>query len=198
MPGGVRSLDGMWSRDMKPTTIEKLSVLMLCEIYKKLDIQDSFDPKLVAQAVGDDDMWVLGWAYSGTFPEIDTPEEVVFVGDIFDMFSFLDEGYKDLSAEDKARVDASSDHATAWLTFSGYDGNNEWRYLSIANTMVNRLDRYTRFKEVANTNSHCPMVDLYARMDAVFKPIRNTLIMRTMSADEIIRVISEAVHPDNR
>lgn len=181
-----------------PTTIDKLTIAMLCDLHKKLGVESRFDLDLVTQAVDDDDMWVLGWAYSNTFPEIDTPKEVVFVGNVFDMFSFVGEGYEALSTEDKARVDASNEHVAAWLSFSGYDGNNEGRYRGIAETMVNRLGRYTRFKDVANTNSHCPMVGIYGRMYDAFEPIRKTLIMRGMSADEIIQVVSEAIHPDNR
>lgn len=181
-----------------PTVIEKLTIAMLCDLHKKLAVESRFDLDLVTQAVDDDDMWVLGWAYSNTFPEIDTPPEVIFVGNVFDMFSFLERGYEALSPDGKAKVDASSDHVAAWLTFSGYDGNNEGRYRGIAETMVNRLDRYTRFKDVANKNSHCPMVGAYTRMYATFEPIRETLIMREMSAAEIIQVVSEAVHPDNR
>lgn len=184
--------------ELKPTPIEKLTVTMLCEIYKKLGIEDSVDPDLVEQAVNSDDMWVLGWAYPMMFPEVDTPEEVAFVGNVFDMFSFIGAGYANLSPEDKARVDDSSPHSKAWLTFSGYDGNNEGEYLSIANTLVNRLDRFTEFADVAAQNSHCPVFDRYSRMYSAFEPIRRDLSMRGMSADEIIRVISEAVHPANR
>lgn len=184
--------------ELKPTPIEKLTVTMLCEIHRKLGIDDGLDPDLVEQAVNSDDMWVLGWAYPAMFPEIDTPDKVSLVGNVFDMFSFVAAGYADLSPEDKARVDDSTPHAEAWLSFSGYDGNNEAEYLSIANTMVNRLDRFTEFAEVAGKNSHCPTVERYSRMYAAFEPIRRNLVMRLMDADEIIRVIGEAVHPANR
>ncbi len=183
---------------MKPTPMEKLTVTMLCQIYAKLGIEDGLDPELVEQAVNSDSMWVLGWAYPMMFPEIETPDEVIFVGNVFDMFSFIGAGYAELSPADKARVDDSTPHAEAWLTFAGYDGNNEGEYLSIANTMVNRLDRFTEFSDVANKNSHCPSIERYARMYAAFDPIRQNLVMRSMTADEIIQVIREAIHPDNR
>lgn len=181
-----------------PTVIEKLTIALLCDLHKKLEVESRFDLSLVTQAVDDDDMWVLGWAYSNTFPEIETPPEVVFVGNVFDMFSFIGRGYEALSPDDRAKVDGSSEHVAAWLTFSGYDGNNEGRYRSLAETMVNRLDRYVNFKDVANQNSHCPMVGVYSRMFAAFEPIRETVIRREMTADEIIRVVSEAIHPNNR
>ncbi len=183
---------------MKPTTMEKLTITMLCQISSKLGIEDGLDPVLVEQAVSCDDMWVLGWAYPMMFPEITTPDEVAFVGDVFDMFSFIGAGYAELSPADKKRVDESSSHAAAWLSFAGYDGNNEGRYMSIAHTMVERLDRFSEFKGIANRNSHCPSVERYARMYAAFESMRSDIVMRTMDADEIIQVISEAVHPDNR
>lgn len=183
---------------MKPTPMEKLTVTMLCQIHAKLGIEDGLDPELVEQAVNSDSMWILGWAYPMMFPEVETPDEVIFVGNVFDMFSFVGAGYGQLSPGDKARVDESTPHAAAWLSFAGYDGNNEGEYLSIANTMVNRLDRYTEFSEVASKNSHCPSIKRYARMYAAFEPIRRNLVMRAMNADEIIQVIGEAIHPDNR
>jgi uncharacterized protein YfbU (UPF0304 family) len=185
-----------WRKEM-PTVIEKLTIAMLCDLHKKLGVESRYDLDLVTQAVDDDDLWILRWAYN-EFNEIDNPEEVVFVGNVFDMFSFIERGYAALSPDDKAKVDQSSDHVAAWLTFSGYDGNNESRYLGIADTLVNRLDRFTNFKDVADKNSHCPMVDLYGRMYAAFEPIRKNVIMREMTADEIIQVVSEAVHPENR
>lgn len=180
-----------------PTIIEKLTIAMLCDLHKKLGVESRYDLDLVTQAVDDDDFWILKWAYN-EFYEVDIPREVSFVGNVFDMFSFIERGYRALSPDEKAKVDQSSDHVAAWLAFSGYDGNNEGRYRRIADTMVNRLDRYTDFKDVANKNSHCPMVGIYTRMYAAFEPIRATLIGRELTADEIIRVVSEAPHPDNR
>lgn len=48
---------------MQPTATEQLILHMLCDIYKKLGITDSFDPDLIASAVSSDDCWVLDWAY---------------------------------------------------------------------------------------------------------------------------------------
>jgi hypothetical protein len=54
---------------MQPTAVEKLTVLMLCEIFKKLDIKDSFDPDLISRAVSSDDIWVLNWKYDIRRPQ---------------------------------------------------------------------------------------------------------------------------------
>ena len=49
---------------MKLTNPEKLILIMLSEIYKKLDIQDGIDPKFVESAIYSDNTWGFEWKYS--------------------------------------------------------------------------------------------------------------------------------------
>lgn len=65
------------------------------------------------------------------------------------MFSFVGAGYAQLSPADKARVDESTPHAAAWLSFAGYDGNNEGEYPAddvrlLTKAAVDALDRIFR------------------------------------------------------
>ena len=77
------------------------------------------------------------------------------------------------------------------VKFIGFDGNNETEYMGIARFLVEKMDRFTRFKG-REMNSHCPIIDAYARMFTVFEPIRKTLIGRKLSTDEIISILKAA------
>jgi uncharacterized protein len=50
---------------MKLTDDEKLILLMLSEIYEKLDVYGETDPKFVRSTILDDMLWGLTWRYSG-------------------------------------------------------------------------------------------------------------------------------------
>lgn len=49
---------------MKYTQQEKLQTLMLCEIFKALEIKDSFNSDLIYKAIQSDQYWALDWEYS--------------------------------------------------------------------------------------------------------------------------------------
>jgi uncharacterized protein YfbU (UPF0304 family) len=183
---------------MQPTAIEQLTVQMLCAIYKKLEIEDSFDPDLVSSAVASNDLWVLDWAYDIRDEHTVRPPHVTAVLNTLDMYSFLRDSYNGLSADDLALVEVELPRAEGQIRFPGYDGNNETEYLSAARYLVEDLDRFETMRDVATVNSHFPVVDMYARMYEVFEPIRVGLVHRLMSPQEIIAVLSASVHPDNR
>lgn len=183
---------------MQPTAVEKLTVLMLCEIFKKLEIENSFDPDLISQAISSGDTWVLDWKYGIRDEGSVRPPHVREVGDTLDMYSFLRDSFQRLDEGDQAKVEAAVPNARASVTFHGYDGNNETEYLSAARYMVDHLDAFESMKDVATRNSHMPVVEMYARMFGAFEPIRANLVGRLMNAEEIIEVLAAKTHPDNR
>ncbi|UZE27759.1 YfbU family protein [Pseudomonas asplenii] len=183
---------------MQPTAIEQLTVQMLCAIYKKLDITDSFDPDLVASAISGNDLWVLDWAYDIRDENTSTPPHVKSVVDTLDMYSFLRDSFNALSPDEQALVEAEVPGGSTGVQFFGYDGNNETEYRSAARYLVEDLDRFGSMRDVATLNSHCPVVERYERMYEVFEPIRGSLVQRLMSPEEIISVLAAQLHPDNR
>lgn len=183
---------------MNPTVTEKLILQMLCDIHKRLDIQDSYDPTLISKALASDDYWVLDWAYDISEPGTPTPPHVTAVVDALDMYSFLKESFEALSPQQREALEAAVPNVAARIDFPGFDGNNEGRYRTAARYLVNELDRFESMKDVADRNSHTRMVDVYGRMVAVFEPIRDGLIDRLMNVDEIVQVLDARIHPANR
>lgn len=174
---------------MQPSATEQLILHMLCDIYKKLGITDSFNPDLIASAISSDDCWVLNWAYDIKDEGDDNPPHVIATGNALEMYSFLSEGFNALDAQGKGIVVAAVPSAVGGVEFPGFDGNNEPRYRAAARYFVDHLDRFTSMKTVASRNSHTRMADNYARQYRVFEPIRATLSQRKMSPSEIIAVL---------
>jgi uncharacterized protein YfbU (UPF0304 family) len=141
------------------------------------------DPDFIADAILGGHYWALDWQYSGLFHEhVDSREVVHKVVDILDMWSFLEEGYEALSGAEKAVVAKNADSFGSHVTFLGFDGNNEGEYGSIA--------RFQRFKG-RDLNTHMPIVERYQRMYGAFEPIRKTLVGRRLSADEIVKILTQ-------
>ena len=181
---------------MQPTATERLIVEMLCEIYKKLEITDSYDPDIIARAMGSQDYWVLNWKYDIRDGEGENPPHVKLVLDTLDMYQFLQDAYDQFDAEQREVVAAVGIGGT--LEFPGFDGNNETDYSRAARYLVNDLDRFARLRGSVDTNSLGPSVPMYARMLEVFLPIRINVLGRRMTVGEVIEVLQAAIHPDSR
>jgi len=178
---------------------DKLILLMLCDLYKHLKFKKAeIDPDLIANVIFGGHSWALEQEYSGIFHgHEDAKADVAEVQNVLDMWSFLEEGYEDLSETDKTRIAAEAEPYGKRVMFTGFDGNNESGHMGIARFMIGKLGLFARFKG-RELNSHAPTIDAYRRMLAVFEPIRATLIGRKLNAGEIIRILQERLHPTRR
>ena len=171
---GVRINDG-----------EKLILMMLCDLYKHQEVDSDIDPEFVSKMIHGGHYWALEWEYSGLFHgHVDSPRVVSEVCDVLDMWSFIERGYAKLSEKDKERVESE---AAPFVTFGGFDGNNESDHRSVALVMINDTGRFNCFKD-RDLNSHLPSINAYRRMLAVFEPMRKTLVGRELSASQIINL----------
>lgn len=185
---------------MKYSQQEKLQILMLCEIFKALKIKDSYDPDLISKAVQSDQYWILGSEY----PELDsgkeTPEEVDFFIDTFDMYEILNYTYDNFNDADKADVAASIEHfnGKSSLSFPGFDGNNETKYITIGH-LVKAQGRFNGSDDLTK-NSHAPSVGIYKRMLDVFLDARANKWEHGVgiSKQSFIDTLNARVHPDHR
>jgi uncharacterized protein YfbU (UPF0304 family) len=181
---------------MKLTNAEKLILTMLADVHEKLGI-DEFDTKLIKQAVYSNNTWALSWALPGIVGDSaePTPPEVSLVVDFLDMWSFIEEAYDRFDATEKSALEAKADPFGKHVKFSGFDGNNEAEYMSIASFLVQDMNRFSRFAG-RDLNSHCPSIEGYQRMLAKFSAIRPTLDGRGMSVEEVAEVLNARRHPD--
>lgn len=49
---------------MSYTKADKLQLLMLCDIYKRLDIQGGFNPDIISAAINTGNLWAIDAEYS--------------------------------------------------------------------------------------------------------------------------------------
>lgn len=169
---------------------EKLMTYMLCEIIKKMGGSDEIDPKFVESVIIGGHYWALGWEMQGIFHNhIDTPAAVSEVVDILDMWSFIEEAFANLSAQEQKELKDSKEHSQP--CFLGFDGNNETEHKGIARFMIDHLGRFERFKDhEMDLNSHMPVLERYLEMVRKFEPIRTDLIGRRMGLDELKILLS--------
>lgn len=168
---------------------DKLVVAMLCDLFRRLDVDSELDPDFIMAAVHGGHLWALGRAYGGLFDvgqaHNRTVEEVI---DVLEMWRSLEDGHAALPAAGKAQValEAGRDE----VRFPGFDGNYEGRHMDVARFMVDRMGYFTGFAGRGDFNSHWPMLDSYRRMLAIFRPLRGGLIGREMDAREIAAVLA--------
>lgn len=159
-------------------------LVMLSEIYDALKLDSGVNTALLREAVYSGHSWALEWDMAGLTQVEETPRQVVTeVVDILDMHSFLEAGFKALTAEEQAQIE--------WphrVEFNGFDGNNEIQHMSVARMLLEHMERWQEFKG-RPLNSHSETLHTKARMVEAFEPIRRTLVDRKMTVDEIKTVL---------
>lgn len=177
---------------------QKLIITLLTDIHAKLEIEDSVDPLFVQRMVNEDQAWALGWAYPGLYERVATPEHVKFVADVLDMWEVLEREFLALSEDDKQRLLELSPVFGRDVTFRGFDGNNESRERSVAQILINDLERWTLF-EGRDLNAHMATIDGYQRMLQAYEGLPDeSKFERSLSVEEIASVVNERTHPSNR
>jgi len=181
---------------MELTNPEKLILLMLSQLHEQVGVKGGVDTKLLTNAIYSDNTWALDWEMSGVLSNKSepTPPEVTDVVNILDMWSFIEEAYENFDAASREKVKVGAAPFGEHVMFTGFDGNNESRYMSIANFLVKDMNRFTRF-EKRDLNSHSPSIDGLLRMSEVFEKIRPTLAHRGLNTDETIQLLNARRHP---
>lgn len=183
---------------MKISDGEKLILLMLSELYDKLGVDGEIEPDFIRSAIFTDNTWSIPWKYSGIpFESQESPQIVKEVLDILDMWSVIERSYANLTDADKKFVEEEAAPFGKDPAFRGFDGNNETDHMGTASFLVNELDRFEEFKG-RDFNSHCPSLDTYNRMLSAYKPIMKKLFFQPLSAQHIVEILKEKIHPDNR
>jgi len=184
---------------MKLSDGEKLILIMLSEIYEHLQIKSAIDPTFVQDAIHTGNIWGLDWEYIGIFhgTDHDDPPALHETVEIMGMWDNIEFAYEQLSDGDKERVKKEAEPFGEHARFRGFDGNNETEHLSIARFLIDKLDRFSRFKG-RSLNSHAPSLDTYNRMLSAYKEVVRSDPMPPLSASQLIQILNEQVHPSNR
>lgn len=169
---------------------EKLIILMLTEIYEKLQVDGEFDPEFIRSAIFHDETWGIPWKYSGIpFGEQGTPPLVNEVLDILDMWRLIEDSHKKLPPDGQALLMEKVHNFAVPPSFPGFDGNHEAEYVGTAHFIVDRLERFEEFKgRIPNTHSR--IVDRYRKMIAELNTLRKTKNeYGLLSVDDIAKLL---------
>lgn len=181
-------LGAMTGKTVHLSAGDKLNFMLLRDISKHLKAPTETDVDLIAEVIYGGHYWAPAWEMPGLFHNhADRPADVSFVVDVLDMWSFIEERIEKLEPSDLEKVKAANYGHTP--KFAGFDGNNEAELISIARFLVEKMNRFTRFKG-RDLNSHSPSVARHRRMVAAFGPMRATLDFgRQLSANQIIEIL---------
>ncbi len=185
----------------KPLTLtdpEKLILIMLSEIQEHLKIKGEVDPAFIKEAIFSGNLWALGWELPGIFQNRVISEKVVSeVVNFLSMWQRIEESYEALSAQDKAWLEKEAD-PFGKPRFTGFDGNNEGEYISAAQFLTQKMDRFDRFHK-RDLNSHSPSIAVHRRMYEVFDPLlHGEILHHDMTAQQLALVLKARTHPDHR
>jgi uncharacterized protein YfbU (UPF0304 family) len=178
---------------------EKLVLLTLKDISHHLQVKNAdLNIDFVSDVIFGGHEWALGWELPGVFHgHQDNPKDVSFAMSVLEMWDHMERGYEALSAEDKALVATKAAPLGDDVQFPGFDGNGEAEYIGIARFLVEKMERFSRFKG-RNFNSHTPTLDAYGRMLARFGGMKKSLIGGELSAQEIAELLKAQMSPDRR
>jgi uncharacterized protein len=173
-----------------PKNSEKLILWLLTEILKG---QKGYDNRqsieLIQEAIYGGHFWALDWELIGILHDhVDSREAVSLVVDTLDMWFLIENAYKKFTVADKKRIETEVGPLGKNPQFTGFDGNYETEYMGIARFLVEKMGRFGHFKG-RDFNSHMPLVERYRQMTSLFSPMRQSLVGRELSADEVITLL---------
>ena len=166
---------------------EKLILAMLAGIYKKLEINDDIDPKVILAGIrADTTAWIIQLQY-GDSPE-ELPPKVKETCDILDMYRWIGASVKGLSKSERERVNKQADRWSEYVEFQGFDGNND-EHFGILSDLVNVLEKYQERKGgILNSHSQTSLPK-YRKMLSAFQSIPAPFSQEGLTADQLIKVL---------
>ena len=175
---------------------EKLIVALLCDISRRIPGKPDLDPDFVQEAFAYGNAWALPMQYPGIFaPDTDNSEFLQETVSMLDMWEMIEFSHGQLSSEDQKFVVEQAAPFTP--VFRGFDGNAGQHY-SVASMLIKKMGRFSRFAE-RDLNSHFPSADGYRRMLAAYAPmVPRGAPMEPLDRQQIVQVLKELVHPENR
>jgi hypothetical protein len=155
---------------MKLSEGERLILVMLCDIYKALNLKGEIDPEMLRSSIrgGKElDLPANGVSHNGH----DKANVAAEVSEILDMWSAIEKGYKHLTVDEKREVEAGAGPLGRGVRFSGFDDDAEGEYRNAAHALIETAGQFERFQG-RNLSAHMPALEGYRRMLRLFGPMR--------------------------
>lgn len=179
--------------EIHPTTTEKLMLVMLCDILKKMDSNAEIDPDFLLEVISGGHYWAINEKFGILFNEqIDTPSDVQTVRDILNMWNFIEHTFENMSLDELNDFEETTKINKSYFKFAGFDNHSELNLLNIAEIFINHLHRFRRFKN-HETGLETPSRALpkYLKMHKVFKPIYEKASRRgVLNTSELAQILN--------
>ena len=170
---------------MKLSDGERLTILMLCDLFRHFKVDSEIDEDFVKEAIYRDCLWAIPFAHSGALFERANEHPVLReVIDILDMWGFIEDGVSGLRPDDVAELAKFGS-----VKFMGFDGNKEADHLNVSSFLTERVDKFPSFKGRC-IDTHYPTLSRARAMLANFDPLRATLVDRKLAAAELLRIFT--------
>lgn len=178
---------------------EKVLILLMRDLYSRLKITDvDLEPDFLAEVIWGGHYWAAEWKLPGVFHgHEDDPNDLSVVVDVLDMWDRVEAGFAQLSTRDRVSLEEAAAPFGKNPTFPGFDGNNEAQLLTIADFLVNKMGRFSRFAG-RDLNAHMPTIDMHRRMLRVFHPIRSSSIGGEFGLSQLTKLLQARLHPEHR
>ncbi|HSH71433.1 MAG TPA: YfbU family protein [Methylophilaceae bacterium] len=176
---------------MKLTNAEKLILVMLSDITEKLHIDHGIDPKLVKSAIHSGNTWGLDWKYPGLGKtDQAAPAIANEITDILEMWTYIEEAYKDLTSDEKSRVKIDAG-LSGPPRFSGFDGDSELEFHKIAYFLIYDLKLFKKFK-MDTVDAPGPKMPEYKRMFKIWGSVKPNLAGLSLNANQLVEILKVA------
>lgn len=180
---------------MKLSDGEKLILLMLADISRKVGAGREVDPDFVSHTLFYDQTWGFNWKFTGIpFEKGEDPPEVTETVDILDMFDLTISQFERLPAGEQEEVKKELGYAAGGLEqFPGFDANNDAHY-GVAQYLVEHLDRFKGLKGATNNSHSQSSLPRYRAMLQTYLPLRPKLGLgaEKFTAEDIISIFKLA------
>ena len=158
----------------RPTSGEKVIILMLCELFRHLKVDDhALNLKLIEEAALGGHYWALEWELSHIFGKGISGNVAEEVGQILDMWRVIGYSYQGLSAEDRDDLEKNAGVTKHSSEFDGFDLNTEVEHYSVARVIFEVLGRFSDLKE-REFNSHRPTLERHRAMLTAYRAMNET------------------------
>jgi uncharacterized protein YfbU (UPF0304 family) len=180
-----RGLEGT-DAQVRPNGTERLMLWMLSEVLKGQFGEGTDERiKLIQDVLFGGHFWALGLKMPALIhSNIDSKADLKFVQDTLEMWNIIELSIESLNESDKNNI---SNYKKAYR-FCGFDGNKEYKFLAIANFLIDNMGYYNTFRG-RDLNSHIEKLEKYKNMLFIFSQKRSKLNGRNLEYKEICELI---------
>lgn len=165
---------------------ERLILVMLCDIYKALELKGAVDPDALKPLILSRGSNGAAHAVNGAPGTHHNRTAVATeVSEILDMWSAIERGYKHLSVEEKRTVEAEAGPLGRGVRFSGFDAESEIEHRDAAHHLIEVTGLFERFQG-RTLGAHMPALAGYRRMLRLYAPMRSGSGDRRLDVRQIV------------